>query len=68
MATLEELRADWEALRQARAAGIKRVAHNGREVEYQSDAALAQAMRDLERQIEGARGRAPIQVHTTKGL
>ena len=71
MASLDQLRAEWEQLRQARAQGIKRISHNGRDVVYQDDEAMARAMRDLERQIEAASapgGRGPIRVTTSKGI
>ena len=72
MATLAQLR-DWrDRLVKARATGLKRVEFDGTSQTYRSDAEMASALRDLERQIAeaegGASARGPIQVHTSKGL
>jgi len=71
MASLEQLRADWEELRRARARGTKRVSHGDSDIVYQDDEAMARAMADLERRIEAASapaGRGPIRVTTNKGI
>lgn len=66
-ATLEQR---LEALRAVRADGMRRRRlSDGREVESRSDAELAAAIADLERQLASATG-APKMVyfHTSKGL
>lgn len=64
-----------EALRKARASGVRRVefeARNGvrRLVEYRSDSELAAAIADLERQIAKLRGsRKPVlYINSSKGV
>lgn len=54
MADLEELTARLAVLRKARASGVRKVKHGEREMEYRSDAELASAIADLERQCATA--------------
>lgn len=54
MADAAELAARLEALRKARASGVRKVKHGEREMEYRSDAELAAAIADLERQVAAA--------------
>lgn len=70
MADLAELTARLEALRKARANGVRRVKHGDRETEYRGDAELAAAITDLERQVAAA-SRPPvrtIQITMNKGV
>lgn len=60
MATVADLQVQLDALRAVRAGGEKRIRYRGpngeQEVEYKTDAELAAAIFDLERQINAARG------------
>ena len=60
MATEQELADRLERLRQVRASGTLRVETENERIEYRSDADLAAAIADLERQIAGARSSTPI--------
>lgn len=51
MATLSELTTWLEALRKARATGVRSVTHGDTTTEYRSDKEMARAISDLERQI-----------------
>ena len=70
MASLAELQGRLEALRKTRASGRRRVEYGGGSVEYRSDAELAAAIADIERQIATASGarRGPIYFNTSKGV
>lgn len=64
-----------EALRKARASGVRRVefeSGNGsrRLVEYRTDSELAAAIADLERQIAQLQARkvSVVQIHSSKGV
>jgi DNA-binding IclR family transcriptional regulator len=71
MAALSDLVSWRDALIEARAQGVELVKHGDRKVRYRSDAEMAAAIRDLDRQIEAAMAaggtRAPIRVSTSKG-
>lgn len=70
MADLAELQTRLETLRATRAGGTAEVSYNGETIKYRSDAELAAAIRDLERQIAGL-SRQPVRrilVGTTKGF
>jgi len=70
MATLQELQARLEALRAKRARAERSVSYDGTTVEYKSDAEMAAAIVDLERQISAETG-TPIRRVTfssSKGL
>ncbi|WP_448187916.1 phage head-tail joining protein [Azospirillum sp. sgz301742] len=55
MATLEELRSQRETLAQCRASGLRAVQYaDGSRNEYKSDAEMAAALADLDRQIAAA--------------
>ena len=74
MATVEELQAQLDALRAVRAGGEKRVRIKGpeseQEVEFKTDAELAAAILDLERQINIAQGAkaSTVRIYSSKGL
>lgn len=51
MAELAQLTARLEALRAARASGVRKLKHADREIEYRSDSEIASAIADLERQV-----------------
>lgn len=70
MATLADLQARLEALRQVRATGRRRVEYGGGSVEFRSDAELAAAIADIERQIATATGArpGPIYFNISKGV
>lgn len=56
MADLAELTAWRDALRKARASGIRRVQHGETATDYKSDSEMAAALADLDRQIAAASG------------
>ena len=71
MAGVEQLRAARSRLWEARGAGVRRFRdQNGEEVEYQSDAAMAAAIRALDAEIDRLSGRSPraFTFRTSKGL
>ncbi|MEI9403378.1 phage head-tail joining protein [Mesorhizobium argentiipisi] len=71
MATLAELQSQLDTLRRARATGLRSAQHGDSKTEYRSDAELAAAIADLERQIAGVNGRGPGGVFyftSSKGL
>lgn len=73
-ATVDQLRTQLDALRAVRAGGEKRIRLKGpeseQEVEYKTDAELAAAIFDLERQIALAQGAKTntVRIHSSKGL
>ena len=71
MLALPELQQRLDELRRVRSEGRRRLRHaNGREVEYHSDAELADAIADLERQI-ASMTTTPVRtilVSSSKGL
>jgi hypothetical protein len=74
VATLSEMQTQLDALRKARASGVRRVEYTangvGHSTEYRSDGELAAAIADLERRI-AAVSRTPVRhVHfnSSKGL
>mgnify|MGYP002619892389 CR=1 FL=1 len=54
MATVQDITARLEALRATRASGQRKMKHGDREIEYRSDAEIAAAIADLERQLADA--------------
>jgi len=74
MPDVAELQAELDALRSARASGVREVeiqtGANRRRVAYRTDAELAAAVADLERQIAGQAGRRvhTIRIASSKGL
>lgn len=71
MATLSELTAWRDALKQARYSGTRTVQYDGKRVEYGTDEELRQALADIEREIAVAGGQKPvtqIRISTSKGL
>jgi phage FluMu protein gp41 len=69
--TLEEMRAQREALLAARFRGVRTVEVDGRRVTYASDAEMAAAIADLERRIAAAGNggrRRRILTSASKGL
>ncbi len=72
MATEAELTAQRDALKKARRSGLRRVRYGDREMEYKSDADMAAAIRDLEREIADTVGaqhrRRSFFTTTCKGL
>ncbi|MFK8251965.1 phage head-tail joining protein [Ancylobacter terrae] len=64
MADIATLREWLDALREARASGVRRAEFRDRTVEYKSDTEMAAAIRDLESQIAAAEGRPGIKFHT----
>ena len=72
MATVQDLQNQLDALRAARAGAEKRIRFRGpngeQEVEYKSDAELAAAIFDLERQLNAAqRTPATVRIFSSKG-
>jgi hypothetical protein len=53
MATREDLQTRLNTLRTLRAKGVRKITEGGNQVEYRSDAELATAIADLERQLAG---------------
>lgn len=72
MATLDELRAQRDALVQTRRQGVRAVQYDdGKRVEYRSDAELAAAIAEIDREIAaalGTRRRTRFVFQTSKGL
>jgi hypothetical protein len=70
VATLAELQARLDALRALRARGIRRVSYQGQEVEFRSDAEMASAIADLERQVAALSGRrvSTVYINASKGV
>jgi hypothetical protein len=70
MPSAAEIEARLETLRGLRAKGLREVEHDGKRVRYGSDAELAAAIADLERQLAAAGGsRVQSVVFTTsKGV
>ena len=71
MATVAELEARLEALRAQRDSAVARVSYDGRSVEYRGTAEIARAIAEIERELQGFQGKAPvrqIRVYTSKGL
>ena len=60
MATVEELTAQLEKLRAVRAKGVSEAESDGERVRFRSDAELAAAIADLERQIASTTARSPV--------
>lgn len=66
---MADLAAQLEALRTARASGLRRVRFNDREIEYRSDKEIVAAMADLERRIADQTGRVrTVRLHSSKGF
>jgi hypothetical protein len=68
--TVQELQARLEDLRKVRASGLRSAGYDGHQTEYRSDAELAAAIADLERQIAGY-SRQPVRmvyVNASKGI
>lgn len=63
MATIAEMQARLEKLRQVRGYGHREVEWDGKRIRYASDAELAAAIVDLERQLAAASG---SRVHTVR--
>ncbi len=72
MATYEELQAQRAVLIEARRSGVRSVAYSdGAMVQYRSDAELAAALANLDREIantQGRRGATRFTFQTSKGL
>lgn len=69
--TIEELKAQLDALRAARYSGMLTVKAGDKWLTYKSDAEMQAAIHDLEREIANAEGRRParrIRVYASKGL
>ncbi len=60
MATAIEIQARLDALRALRAEGVRRTKFDQDETEFRSDAELASAIADLERQLAAAEGKSSI--------
>lgn len=60
--TLEQMKARLAALLEARFSGVRSVAYEGKRVEYESAAALASAIADLEDRIAKAEGKGRSRV------
>jgi hypothetical protein len=70
MTTIPEVEARLEALKAQRDSAVARVSYDGRSVEYRGTAEIARAIADLERELQGLQGKAPvrqIRVYTDKG-
>lgn len=57
MSTVEELQLQLEDLKEARRSGLKRVIYEGRDTTFKSDADMAAAQADLEREIRRLSGK-----------
>jgi len=71
MATLAELIARRDALLSVRAAGTREVEYDGKRIVYRSDAEIATAIADIERQISQASGAGRIStvyINSSKGV
>ncbi len=71
MATVSELEARLEALKAQRDSAVARVSYDGRMVEYRGTSEIAQAIADLERELQALEGNTPvrqIRIYTSKGL
>ena len=69
--TLEQLKAQREALQAARFNGVLTVKAGDKWLTYKSDAELQAALQDLEREVANAEGRRParrIRTYAGKGL
>jgi len=70
MPTLAELQTRLDNLRAARAEGVRRIEYADRRLEFRSDAEMATAIADLERQIFNLSGIASVRMvrfSTSKG-
>jgi hypothetical protein len=70
MATITELEARLEALKAQRDSAVARVSYDGRSVEYRGTAEIAQAIAELEKELQALEGKKPvrqIRVYTSKG-
>jgi hypothetical protein len=69
MADLAQLTAWRDALMAARYQGVRTVEYDGKRVTYATDAELASALGDLNRQITSSTARiAVVRIHSSKGL
>lgn len=70
MASLSDMQTQLDALRKARASGVRKVEYQGRSTEYKSDGEMANAIADLERRIRATSGFPVRHVYfnSTKGL
>ncbi|MBS7544369.1 phage head-tail joining protein [Ancylobacter oerskovii] len=69
MADAVTLQQRLEKLREARASGVRRVRYSdGREHEYRSDAELASAIADIERQLSAGAAPKVAYLVSSKGL
>lgn len=72
-ASVQDLQVRLDALRAVRAGGEKRIRYRGpngeQEVEFKSDAELAAAIFDLERQVNAAQGAraSTVRIFSSKG-
>lgn len=69
--TLEQMKARLSTLLEARFSGVRRVTYEGKTVEYESAAALARAIADLEARIAKAEGKTrhrAIKTYAVKDL
>jgi hypothetical protein len=70
MTTVDELEARLQALRAQRDSAVARVSYDGRSVEYRGTVEIAQAIAELERELQALQGKPvrQIRVYTSKGL
>ena len=69
MVSLAQLTAWRDALMAARYRGLRTVEYDGKRVTYASDAEMAAALADLNRQIQGATDRiSVVRIQSSKGL
>jgi hypothetical protein len=69
--TVPELEARLESLKAHRDSAVARVSYDGRSVEYRGTAEIARVIAELERELQGLQGKAPvrqIRIYTSKGL
>ena len=70
MASVAELEARLEALKKARASGVRKIEYDGNSTEYRSDAELRRAIQDLTEELRTAqngKGRQTVTVRMKKG-
>lgn len=66
MASVAEMEARLEALKAARASGVRKIDYEGNSVEYRSDAELRRAIQDLTEELRTAQSGQPRRTVTVR--
>lgn len=66
MASVAEMEARLEALKAARASGVRKIDYEGASVEYRSDAELRRAIQDLTEELRTAQSGQPRRTVTVR--